>query len=79
MLNNSIICSAANLIKKKIGCPPPPLKIIKSIKKDGFVVLVYVHNRSNELSETQNDTLTEIWKNLFYALVLSLVVNLQLF
>lgn len=24
MLNNSIICSAANLIKKKIGCPPPP-------------------------------------------------------
>jgi hypothetical protein len=78
MLNNSIICSAANLIKKKIGCPPP-LKIIKSIKKDGLAVLVYVHNRLNELSETQNDTLTEIWKNLFYALVLSLVVNLQLF
>lgn len=57
MLNNSIICSAANLIKKKIGCHPPPLKIIKpplkiikSIKKDGFAVLVYVHNRFKELS-----------------------------
>lgn len=50
MLNNSIICSAANLIKKKIGCHPPLLKIIKSIKKDGFAVLVYVHNRFKELS-----------------------------
>lgn len=51
MLNNSIICSAANLIKKIIGChSPPPLKIIKSIKKDGFAVLVYVHNRFKELS-----------------------------
>lgn len=50
MLNNAIICSAANLIKKKIGCHPPPLKIIKSIKKDGFAVLVYVHNRFKELS-----------------------------
>lgn len=50
MLNNSIICSAANLIKKKYWLPPPPLKIIKSIKKDGFAVLVYVHNRFKELS-----------------------------